>query len=76
MEEEAPNIDPNLEGTATDAVHLTRYSNAAVIISINPFNKLRVIDNEVSIDNNVKRKLNCPSFFLVVFEACINPRKL
>ena len=58
-------FDPiNLEGTATDAVHLARYSNAAVInpidnvdrnvgtVIINPM----VIDT-ISVDNNriVKR---------------------
>ena len=36
-----PKIDLHLEGIATDAVHLARYSNAAVII--NPV-MLMVID--------------------------------
>ena len=39
-------FDPiNLEGIATDAVHLTRYSNAAVIID-----KLMVIDKVIDND--------------------------
>ena len=38
-----PKIDlHHLEGTATDAVHLTRYSNAAVIINL--ISKLKAID--------------------------------
>ena len=80
-----PNIRSHnhLEGTATDAVHLTRYSNAAVIINLKEANadknvrdRLTIIDT-VIISNNT-RKLNCPSFFnrrksylLVVLEACI-----
>ena len=58
-------FDPiHLEGTATDAVHLARYSNAAVTIFID---KLKVIDNAVEdpISNNNTRKLNCPSFSFV-----------
>ena len=64
-----PKIDLNLEGIATDAVHLTRYSNAAVInpnvdknvdtVSIDKL-KLKVIDT-VIISINIKRKLNCLS---------------
>ena len=47
--QEAPNFDlHHLEGTATDAVHLTRYSNAAVI---NP-NVDKNVDNE-AVDKNV-----------------------
>ena len=39
-----PKIDLNLEGIATDAVHLARYSNAAVIINPMVIDKLMVIN--------------------------------
>ena len=47
--------------------------------AVEVINKLKAIDT-VTIDNN-KRKLNCLSlnrlkrFFIVVFEACIDPRR-
>ena len=46
-------IPSHLEGTATDAVHLARYSNAAVINKLMVIDKLKSIDT-VSIDNNSK----------------------
>ena len=54
MEEEAPNIRSHLEGIATDAVHLARYSNAAVIDNLNLINRLKVIDKNVDTVSNNK----------------------
>ena len=51
-----PKIDLHLEGTATDAVHLTWYSNAAVTkADKNVRDKLKSIDKVISISNNGKR---------------------
>ena len=52
-----PKIDLHLEGTATDAVHLTRYSNAAVTnADKNVRDKLKsidkVIEKDLPIDNH------------------------
>ena len=55
--EEAPEYRSHLEGIATDAVHLARYSNAAVIINLMVIDKLMVInpmviDKLMVIDND------------------------
>ena len=57
----------DLEGIATDAVHLTRYSNAGfiiiLIINLKEVNADKNVDKVIPISINIKRKLKTALHF-------------